>query len=204
MGRQLNGWMQNLSTLTANRSSFFFFGGVVASVGLYSTMWYISERVYWAILFVIPYLFIGILIIMSPFIEYRRRSVTMYVITNMRVIAMVGCRSSMSIKSYDADKLEDIHWKDNGDGLGDVVFAKEWQNNNENERTIDVGFFNIRNAEEVEGMIKKLSSGTLHGLELPTATTDVDVSSTSTLQGIVLPTTTDVDENDIIVSPAIP
>jgi hypothetical protein len=183
----------------------FVLGVVFVSTSMYAIIEFISLRVYWYILFVFPNFVIGSFFIWLPCNAYWQQSITMYVITNKRVISMGGCRRSMSIKSYYADKLEDIHWKDNGDGFGDVVFAKELQNdNNENERTIDVGFFKIRNAEEVEGMIKKLFSSTLDGLELPTTTTtDIENSSTtssSTVKEIVLPATTDVDENDIIVS----
>jgi hypothetical protein len=106
------------------------------------------------------------------YLQHLFKLATVYAITNKRIIMISGL-SSCTINSYEAFQLVNIYRTEHRDGLGDVIFAKEWYNNGDATHTkIDIGFFNIQNPKAVEDKIKKLSFSSMLPVVLANANED--------------------------------
>ena len=107
-------------------------------------------------LFGVPFILIGIGLVLSPVWAYRRSLKTVYVITGFRAITFdVGWTTT--IRSYRPAQLQNVFRKEKKDGSGDVVLGQSvWTDSDRDRRSMDVGFMNIREAKRVERLIQEL------------------------------------------------
>ncbi|MDR2641831.1 MAG: hypothetical protein LBC74_03450 [Planctomycetaceae bacterium] len=87
----------------------------------------------------IPFILIGVGLLLSPVWTRRKLLRTVYAITNRRVITLERKGFSFDITSYEPDELTEIHRKQKKDGTGDIFV-----------------FQNIRNVKEVERKLREL------------------------------------------------
>ncbi len=96
-------------------------------------------------LFGLPFLLVGIAMLLSPVWAYRKALNTVYVITDRRAVA-VEAGWITAVRSYPPDKMRTMHLQERRDGTGDLVFFYR-----------DEGFQNIREPKTVEQMAMKLA-----------------------------------------------
>lgn len=105
----------------------------------------------------LPFLLIGIGILLTPLFARYKTLKTVYVITNRRALIYEGGWSE-TVLSYPPAKLLNIHRKEKRDGTGDVIISfDEWQNFDGNSNTELLGFFRIRDPKTVELMLQNLA-----------------------------------------------
>ncbi|MFT5465491.1 MAG: hypothetical protein ACI8UO_000586 [Verrucomicrobiales bacterium] len=108
-------------------------------------------------LFGIPFVLIGIGLLLSPVWNYRAAKKTIYVITDKRAITIHGGTRSR-IQSYLPDRLRDLRREERPDGSGDVIVEQEsWTTSKGHTRTRSLGFLGVQNAKEVEDLLEELS-----------------------------------------------
>jgi hypothetical protein len=79
----------------------------------------------WTMLFPLwglPFIFVGLGMLSSPFWAYRRALRTAYVVTNKRAIIMEGGRSRV-IRSIGPDRFSNLIRRERSNGRGDIVFS---------------------------------------------------------------------------------
>jgi hypothetical protein len=105
----------------------------------------------------LPFALIGIGLIASPWLHYRRTLRTVYAITNRRVIICnPDLLCSDPIRSYMPDELQHVCRKKKKAGSGDVFLRYEsYEYSNDGLR--EVRFDNIRDPETVTQMLIKLA-----------------------------------------------
>jgi len=107
--------------------------------------------------FGIPFVLIGIGMLSSPFWTYRKSLNTIYVITDRRAITFDGGRT-VTIRSYEPERLGNVFRKERNDGSGDVIISqKEWRDSEGDKQREELGFIRIKDAKRVERMLKKLA-----------------------------------------------
>lgn len=107
--------------------------------------------------FGIPFFLIGIGMLSSPIWTYRKSLNTIYVITDRRAIIFDGGRS-VTIRSYEPERLQKVFRKERKDGSGDVIIAhKEWRDSDGDKQRKELGFIRIKDSKKVETMLKKLA-----------------------------------------------
>ena len=104
-------------------------------------------------LFGLPFLIVGIGMLSSPFLAYRKALKTVYVITDRRAILFVSGWTT-TIRSYLSERLRDIHRIERRNGTGDVIFGQGKERNNQMQAC---GFFNIRDPKAAEQMLRKIT-----------------------------------------------
>ena len=109
------------------------------------------------LLFGLPFIVVGLLLLSAPIFAYRRVFQTVYVITDRRAIAIEGTRTT-TIRSYTAADLQHVYPKERRDGYGDVVIPlPPLDDYDANTRTEDRGFLGIRDPKKVERLLKELA-----------------------------------------------
>ena len=107
--------------------------------------------------FGIPFVLIGIGMLSSPIWTYRKSLNTIYVITDRRAITFDGGRS-LTIRSYEPERLQNVFRKERKDGSGDVIIAhKEWRDSDGDKQREELGFIRIKDAKKVELILKNLA-----------------------------------------------
>jgi len=107
-------------------------------------------------IFGLPFLLIGIGLLLSPIFEYRKALKTVYVITDRRAITFEGGWSK-TVRSYPPAKLLDVYRKERRDGTGDVIISSHKGDDSERGTfSEDLGFLRIREPEKVELMLNDL------------------------------------------------
>lgn len=108
-------------------------------------------------LFGVPFILIGIVMLLSPLFAYQNALRTAYIITDRRVIIIDGGRSR-TIRSFYPDNLSDVFRREHSDGTGDVIINRNaWRDSDGDRKTQELGFFRIHNAKNAETMLKQLS-----------------------------------------------
>ena len=111
-------------------------------------------------LFGIPFVLIGLGMLSSPVWTYRKALQTVYAITNRRAITF-DAGWTMTIRSYPPARLRNIIRKERRNGTGDVVLDQQVASGFERgQRTMDLGFLNIRDPKTIEQILKKLAEQT--------------------------------------------
>jgi len=103
-------------------------------------------------LFGLPFVLLGIWMLMTPLFTYRNARRTLYMITDRRAVIFEG-GSNTTIRTYEPDKLQDMIRKERNNSIGDLVFAKEFS---QKSLIQDIGFINIEDAKGVEWKIKEM------------------------------------------------
>jgi hypothetical protein len=107
--------------------------------------------------FGVPFLFVGIAMLLAPLWTYRKALRTVYVISDRRAITFDGGWTT-TIRSYPPDKLTDVYRKERRDGTGDVVIARRvWRDAEGDRQSEELGFLRINNPKQVEQLLNSLA-----------------------------------------------
>ena len=108
-------------------------------------------------LFGVPFLLIGVCMLLSPLWAYYKTLKSVYVITSKRAIIIDGGKS-FTIRSYPPEKLHNIYRVEKKNGIGDVLISfSTWTDSDGDTQKTDIGFINIRDPKYVESMLKNLA-----------------------------------------------
>ena len=110
-------------------------------------------------LFGIPFVVIGILMLLAPIWSYQASRRSVYVITEKRAISF-EYGMGMTIRSYSPAQLQETFRRERQNGYGDVVITyAEWEESEGGERhKTDVGFMDIRDPKYVEDLLRGLAA----------------------------------------------
>src|SRR5688572_15650599 len=104
-------------------------------------------------LFGLPFILIGFGMLSSPYWARRKARRSAYVLTDRRAILFTaGWRGSVTIRTFEPERLTDLRRKQHTDGSGDLVFAQDIRRDN-----ADVGFLAIREVKAVEELVRVLT-----------------------------------------------
>ncbi len=108
----------------------------------------------------LPFVFVGLAMFTAPYWAHRKALRTAYVITDRRAIIFEG-GWGMTVRSFRPAKLKDIYRRERPDGRGDVILARTTSTDSEgHHRTVEIGFLRIKDARQVEAMLKQLAQAT--------------------------------------------
>ncbi|MGF1490107.1 MAG: hypothetical protein ACFBSE_23715 [Prochloraceae cyanobacterium] len=108
-------------------------------------------------LFGLPFVLIGIAMLLSPIWSWWTAKKTVYLVTESRAILFERGLST-TIRSYAPEQLNDLYRKEKGNGIGDVVIeVKRWKDSDRDIRSKEIGFLGVRNPQEVERRLKQLA-----------------------------------------------
>ena len=107
-------------------------------------------------LFGLPFVLIGIGMLLSPFWEFKKGKNTIYAITNNRAL-IIEDRNSTTIRSYRPESLQDSYRIEHRDGSGTIIFGKAEKEIEKNDQLLPKGFMHVQNPRQVEKLIKELS-----------------------------------------------
>lgn len=106
-------------------------------------------------LFGLPFLGIGIFMLLTPYFSYQADKKTLYAVTDRRIVIIKGGRS-IETKSYLPDQLEELIKRERSE-TGDLVFAHRSRRGSKNrEIREEIGFFNITDLRGAQISIKNL------------------------------------------------
>ena len=108
--------------------------------------------------FSLPFLAVGIWLMLSPYWMYRETQRTVFVITNKRCIIITAGRTK-KVKAYVNSRINSIEKTEYSDGSGDLIFAREQyttsgDNGTREIRTRGIGFHSIQSVSEVQKLLK--------------------------------------------------
>jgi hypothetical protein len=103
-------------------------------------------------LFGLPFVLLGIWMLLTPLFVYLNARKTLYMITDKRAVVFEG-GSNTTIRSFEPEQLNEIIRKERNNGLGDLVFKREFS---QKSLIKDIGFINIEDSKEVERKIKEM------------------------------------------------
>lgn len=107
-------------------------------------------------LFGLPFIIIGIGMLSSPLFVYLKSGKTAYVVTDRRAISFEGGRSTL-IRSFPPEKLGNVYRREKRNGFGDVIIEfNQWRDSDGDKQTEELGFLRIRDAKNVERLLKDL------------------------------------------------
>jgi hypothetical protein len=112
-------------------------------------------------LFGVPFILIGIAMLLSPLWARRKGLKTVYVITDRRAITFDGGWTT-TIRCYTPDQLKNMYRKEKKDGSGDVVLGQvtsNWSRGGQ-PQVMDVGFLRVRDVRKTEQMLRELMGQT--------------------------------------------
>lgn len=90
----------------------------------------------------------------SPLLELLKAPRTFYALTDKRALIVVeGARAKIQSVMPSEFPLER---QDKSNGRGDLIFKREISGGSRNRRTVEIGFFGIENAREVERMARQI------------------------------------------------
>jgi hypothetical protein len=107
-------------------------------------------------LFGLPFLLIGIGLVLSPLFVYLKGRSGVYAVTNRRVMVISGT-STRSVKSIIPTDIAEVDHRERPDGTGDVLIrTNSVMRTNNGTTQITVGLFGVPNVKEVAGLVMKL------------------------------------------------
>lgn len=107
-------------------------------------------------LFGVPFLLIGIGMLLTPIYTYRNAFKTVYVLTDRRAITFVG-GFRIAVRSFLPRELTTVYRKQGRDGSGDVIFnAKRWKDSEGSSHSEEIGFLGIDDVRSVEQLLKEM------------------------------------------------
>lgn len=93
----------------------------------------------------------------SPWLERAKASCTFYALTNRRALVVIESVSRRVRSVLPAEFT--LERRDFSDGQGDVILKRQTKGSGEDQKTIEIGFYGISNAREVERMARELAQG---------------------------------------------
>jgi hypothetical protein len=114
-------------------------------------------------LFGVPFVLIGLGMMLTPVWAYRKALKTVYAITSRRALAIEGGWTT-TVRSYRPDQLTNVYRKERRGGVGDVILGqKVWTDSDNDRRSMEVGFMNVRDVRRVERLIQELAATAKQG-----------------------------------------
>ena len=109
-------------------------------------------------LFGIPFVLIGLAMLLSPLWMWRRAGRTIYAITDRRAI-LFGGGLTRNIRSFSPASLGKLRRRQRSDGSGDIILYEETSRDSDGDtRRTSVGFFAIPDVRDVEQMLRELAA----------------------------------------------
>jgi len=106
-------------------------------------------------LFFVPFILIGVGLLLSPLWDYLGARSTYYIITNARILIVEGKRSRTFRSYYPAD-LGVLERSERADGSGDLTFAQKVSTDSEGHRKIEaLNFVGIPEVRQVERLLRE-------------------------------------------------
>lgn len=106
-------------------------------------------------LFGLPFVLIGLGMMISPLWVYLRTSWTAYLLTSRRAIVIEYGWNSI-VRSFLPQEIGLIFRKDLRDGTGDVILGRrEWRDTEGETKGEDLGFLGVREPQEVERQVRR-------------------------------------------------
>jgi len=107
-------------------------------------------------LFGVPFLLVGLSMLLSPAWKALKGRKTLYAITDKRLIIREAF-PKISVKSWSLKQLDNLTRVGSADGPGNVIFAEERYKDSDNDwRTNKIGFIGIDQPKKVEDKIRSL------------------------------------------------
>jgi PH (Pleckstrin Homology) domain-containing protein len=107
-------------------------------------------------LFGLPFLLIGLGMILAPLWVYLKGRSGVYAVTNRRVMLITGT-TSRSVKSIIPTDIAEVDYRERPDGRGDVLIrTNSVMRTNNGTAQITVGLYGVPNVKEVAGLVMKL------------------------------------------------
>lgn len=135
---------------------FWIFGAAGVSGGFSSANGSFS----WFPLFGVPFVLVGLAIMLSPLLAARAARHTAYALTSERAIVFkASVFGSFSVQSFNADELGDMTRRERRDGSGDLVFKEIVTEGRDSDghrttSTTRYGFLAIDSVHEVEKLVR--------------------------------------------------
>ena len=108
-------------------------------------------------LFELAFVLVGLGMLLSPLWIRRNALRTVYVITDRRAVGIEGGWST-TFRSYYAEQLQEVFRRERKSGVGDVIIMREARRDSDGDgKPQEWGFFNIRDAKLVEGLLRDLA-----------------------------------------------
>jgi hypothetical protein len=110
-------------------------------------------------LFGLPFLIVGLGIILAPLWAFLKGSSTVYAVTNQRVMIIAGTRSR-SVKSYTPADILGVEHRERPDGSGDIVLLTNavTRSNNNFTSQVKVALCGVPNVKQVAQQVLALHS----------------------------------------------
>jgi hypothetical protein len=108
-------------------------------------------------LFGIPFLFVGLGIILAPLWVFLKGASTVYAVTNQRVMIITG-GNSRSVKSFTPADIVSVEHRERPDGSGDIVILTTGtiRANNNLVSPVKVALFGVQNVKQVAQQVMTL------------------------------------------------
>jgi hypothetical protein len=107
-------------------------------------------------LFGLPFLLIGLAMILAPLGVYLKGRSGVYAVTNRRVMLITGT-TTRSVKSITPADITEVDHRERPDGTGDVLIrTNSVMRTNNGTTQITVGLYGVPNVKEVAGLVMKL------------------------------------------------
>jgi hypothetical protein len=107
-------------------------------------------------LFALPFLLIGLGVMLMPLWVYLKGRSGVYAVTNRRVMVISGT-TTRSVKSITPTDIAEVDHRERPDGTGDVLIRTNTVVRTNNGTTqITVGLFGVPDVKEVAGLVMKL------------------------------------------------
>ena len=108
-------------------------------------------------LFGIPFVLIGLGMLLSPLFAFHKGTKTVYALTNRRALIIEG-GSSRSVKSYAFRDMENLERVERADSSGDLIFLRETRRGTKGRTyTEPIGFFGVPDVRAVERTLRGLA-----------------------------------------------
>lgn len=109
------------------------------------------------ILFYVPFIWMGVCMLLSPIWTRLMALQTVYLITDQRAISIEGEKRS-TIRNYLPQQLQTVYRQENKDGTGDVIVTIRYIKDSEGGvRRELLGFMQLRDPKQVEHLLKTLA-----------------------------------------------
>ncbi|HYM10831.1 MAG TPA: PH domain-containing protein, partial [Bryobacterales bacterium] len=107
-------------------------------------------------IFGLPFLLIGLGVILTPLWAYLKGLSTVYAVTNQRVMVISG-RGTRSVKSVTPADIVAVDYRERPDGSGDIAILTTAQTRTNNSVSqVKVGLFGVSNVKEVARQVMNL------------------------------------------------
>ena len=108
-------------------------------------------------LFGIPFVIVGLCMLLSPFWMLYKAGRTAYAITDCRALVIEhGPFGRVMVRSFEPGDLAILSRTQHADGSGNLVFRREYRLEGRRGRFVDIGFLAVLDVREVEERIREL------------------------------------------------